>query len=67
MLRYKWNQLEEPSKLSDQALVEKYIFYKFCYKWHFPSDNELLDKIQDLRDEITRRRQLNLDNISHLC
>lgn len=66
MFRYKWNQLEKPTKLTDTDLVEKYKFYKFCYKWAFAPDNELLDKIQDLVDEI-RRRQLNLDNNLDLC
>ena len=56
MYRYKWNHFEKPCMLSYKDLVEKYKFYKFVQKWDVnQNNNELLDKIQDLRDEIIDR------------
>lgn len=56
MYRYRWNPIEQPSNLSYETLVEKYKFYKYVQKWNLePVNNELLDKIQDLRDEIVYR------------
>lgn len=55
MLRYKWSPKEEPSKLKDEELIEKYKFYKFVQKWQQEDRNELLDQIQDLYNEIEKR------------
>ena len=62
MYRYKWNLAEQPNRLTDHELVEKYNFYKFVQKWAHQPDNELLDKIQDLAAEIHQRNTL-INNI----
>ena len=56
MLRYKWNSYEQPDKLKDNELVEKYRFYKQVQSFMLEADNRLLDQIQDLRDEIDKRK-----------
>jgi len=56
MLRYKWNRFECPYMLKDTDLVEKYHFYKFVQRYMEDGNNRLLDQIQDLRDEIDKRK-----------
>lgn len=56
MLRYKWNKYESPENLKDKDLIEKYQFYKFVQKYMEDGNNHLLDQIQDLRDEIDKRK-----------
>ena len=56
MLRYKWNYFERPDVLKDTDLVEKYRFYKLVQRYMEDGNNRLLDQIQDLRDEIDKRK-----------
>lgn len=56
MLRYKWHTFAEPSKQTDDKLIENYHFYRFLLKWTDENNrNELYDKIADLKDEIKKR------------
>ena len=57
MYRYNWCLMDRPQELKTEVLEEKLGFYRFLRFWN-PDDNELLDRIQDILDELTKRGEL---------
>ena len=54
MYRYNWCLMDRPQELKTEVLEDKLRFYRFLRFWN-PDDNELLDKIQDIKEELTKR------------
>lgn len=54
--QYNWASCDEPAKLSNKILMDKFDLYRFVDTYGQGQDhNELLDKLQDLHDEMVRR------------
>ena len=54
MYRYNWCLMDRPQELKTEDLEEKLRFYRFLRFWN-PDDNELLDRICDIKEELTKR------------
>ena len=56
MYRYK-NWVVKPEEMKTEELLNDLKFYRFLRELE-PNDNELLDRIQDILDELTKRGEL---------